>query len=205
MNAIRGNSCGTGKLQFVPATSLAALLFLVCLVLSPARLFSQVAPSAYERHINLWAGAEFSNFQPDYFPVGRLDGMGAYVDWSMNTFVAVEGEMRFLHFNTTSGESQDHYLIGPKVSTPHWEKFKPYAKFLVGLGKNTFPYNIGYGKYFAIAPGGGVDYELSPRFAVRADYEYQIWPSAPGVPGQTNNGMTPNGFSVGFAYRLFHR
>lgn len=184
---------------------MAASLLVVCMLLGPARLVAQTAPSAYERHLNLWVGAEYSNFEPDYFPVGRLDGAGAYVDWSLSTFVAVEGEMRFLHFNGTSGEYQDHYLIGPKVSTPHWEKFKPYAKFLVGLGKNNFPYNIGYGKYFAMAPGGGIDYQLSSRFAVRADYEYQIWPSAPSIPGQTNNGMTPNGFSAGIAYRLFHR
>jgi len=205
MNAMRANFRGTGKLQIVPATSLAALLVLMCMVLSPARLFSQAAPSAYERHNNLWAGAEFSNFQPDYAPVGRLDGIGAYIDWDFSPHVAVEGEMRFLRFNATWGENQDHYLIGPKVTTQRWLKFKPYGKFLVGIGRNTFPFNLGYGKYFAMAPGVGVDYQITPKFAVRAEYEYQIWPSAPGVPGQTSNGMTPNGFSVGFAYRLFHR
>ena len=205
MNAIQANSCGTGKFQAASSSSLVALLFLVYLALSPARLSAQVAPSAYERHINLWAGAEFSNFQPDYAPVGRLNGLGAYVDWSLNSNLAVEGEMRFLRFNTNWGESQDHYLIGPKFSTQHWLKFKPYAKFLVGVGKMNFPFNLGYGKYFAMAPGGGVDYELSRKWAVRADYEYQIWPSAPAIPGQTNNGMTPNGFSVGIAYHVLHK
>ena len=205
MNAIQANPGGSGKFQAALSASLVALLFLVCLALSPARLSAQVAPSAYERHINLWAGAEFSNFQPDYSPVGRLDGVGAYVDWSLNSNLAVEGEMRFLRFNTNWGESQDNYLIGPKLSTQRWLKFKPYAKFLVGVGKTTFPFNLGYGKYFVMAPGGGVDYQLSRRFAVRGDYEYQIWPAAPAIPGQTNNGMTPNGFSVGFAYRVFHK
>ena len=205
MNVIHGNPGGTGKFQAVPSASLVALLLLFCMALSSARLFAQTAPSAYERHINLWAGAEFSNFQPDYSPVNRLEGLGAYADWSLNTNLAVEGEMRFLHFNSNGGAYQDHYLIGPKLSTNRWARFKPYAKFLVGMGKNNFPYNIGYGKYFALAPGGGVDYELSRRFAVRADYEYQIWPAAPAIPGQTNNGMTPNGFSVGFAYRILHK
>ncbi len=205
MNALHAHSCGTGKLQILPVKVLVALLFLATVVLSPSRLFSQAAPSAYDRHINLWAGAEFSNFQPDYSPSHRLDGIGAFVDWSVTPRIAVEGEMRFLHFNGVSGETQDHYLIGPKMTTLHWVKFRPYAKFLIGVGRNNFPYNIGYGKYFAMAPGGGVDYQLTPRFAVRGDYEYQLWPGAPAIPGQTNNGMTPNGFSVGFAYRFLHR
>lgn len=178
---------------------LAALFFL------PTCLSAQVAPTAYERHLNLWVGAEYSNFEPDYKPTARLGGAGFYADWSLSQRVAVEGEMRFLHFNSTGGETQDHYLIGPKVALLRWVTVKPYAKFLVGLGKNNFPYDIGYGKYFAMAPGGGVDYELSPRWAVRGDYEYQLWPSAPDIPGQTNNGMTPNGFSLGIAYRVFHR
>jgi hypothetical protein len=41
--------------------------------------------------------------------------------------------------------------------------------------------------------------------ALRAEYEYQLWPSAPGVGGEPSNGMKPNGFSVGFAYKPFGR
>ena len=48
---------------------------------------------------------------------------------------------------------------------------------------------------------GTFGYRLSPRFLVRADYEYQMWPGYVGVKGQ--HGLTPNGFTVGVSYRLF--
>jgi hypothetical protein len=51
-----------------------------------------------------------------------------------------------------------------------------------------------------------VEYRLARRWTVRADYEYQIWPSAPGAEityPNPSHGMTPNGFSGGIAYRLF--
>ena len=201
---MRVTSPGTGKLLPAREAGVAVPLLLM-LLLTCVRLHAQVAPTAYDRHLNLWAGMEYSNFQPDYSPSDRLSGLGFYLDWSVNNHVAIEGEMRFLHFNGTAGETQDHYLIGPKLAWQHWDKLKPYAKILVGLGRNNFPYDIGYGKYFALAPGGGVDYELSRKWAVRADYEYQFWPAAPAVPGQNNNGMNPNGFSVGIAYRVLHR
>jgi hypothetical protein len=46
---------------------------------------------------------------------------------------------------------------------------------------------------------------------VRADYEWQFWPSFAGLPTynsttgtvvQNNSGLTPNGFSVGLIYRF---
>ena len=197
---------GIRKLLLSPATCLAASLLLASgLLLSPARVSSQVVPSAYGSNRNIWAGAEYSNFLPDFGRPQRLTGIGAYVDLNMTPRWGVEGEARFLLFNGFAGEAQDNYLIGPRITLLHRGKFRPYAKVLVGIGQDDFPFTIGTGRYLALAPGGGVDYRLSRRIALRAEYEYQFLPSAPGVAGEPSNGMKPNGFSGGFAYRLFSR
>ena len=67
------------------------------------------------------------------------------------------------------------------------------------------------GSYLAYGLGGTVDYRLSRRLILRADYEYQIWPSfagpvtysATGAPIYHNSGLSPNGVSVGVNYRFF--
>jgi hypothetical protein len=79
----------------------------------------------------------------------------------------------------------------------------PYVKALVGQGDIDFPHHFAYGRYFAIAPGGGVDLSLTGRWRIRVDYEYQIWPDAPGIPGLPSGTLNPNGVSLGFSYRAF--
>lgn len=92
--------------------------------------------------------------------------------------------------------------MGPRYSFRHGH-FQPYAKFLLGAGEMNFSASFAHGGYFAMAPGGGLDWRLSWRWRVRGDYEYQIWPSAPGIAGQRSNGLTPQGFSVGLGFRVF--
>jgi opacity protein-like surface antigen len=160
-------------------------------------------PAARGSGNNIWAGAEYSSFLPDFGPSQRISGVGAYADWNVTSRLGIEGEVRFLHFGGFGGESQDNYLAGPKVTVLRRGKFIPYAKVLAGIAQCNFPYQIGTGRYLALAPGGGLDYRLSHRVALRAEYEYQLWPSAPGISGEPSHGLTPSGFSVGFSYRLF--
>ena len=96
-------------------------------------------------------------------------------------------------------------MIGPKFMVLKRDKFRPYAKFLLGMGDDRFPFKIGSGTYLAYAPGAGLSYRLTRRIALRGDFEYQLWPSAPGIPGEPSNGMKPSGFSAGFAYSLLGR
>lgn len=169
--------------------------------LLPGQLAAQAAPAARGGG-GLWAGGEYSNYSPDFGPSQRLWGLGGYVDLNWNARYAAEAEVRFLRFNGYSGQYQDNYFIGPKITLFRRGNLRPYAKALIGLGKFNFPYQLGYGTYFVVAPGGGVDYRLTHRIALRAEYEYQFWPTAPGLGGEPNNGLKPNGFSAGFAYRI---
>jgi len=177
-------------------------MLLGALLLLPHLLQAQAAP-AVRGGQGLWVGGEYSNFTPDFGAAQRLTGPGVYVDLNWNGRYAFEGEARFLRFNGLNGQYEDNYLFGPKISFFRRGKFRPYGKFLIGVGKLNFPYQIGYGTYFAMAPGGGLDYRLSRRITLRAEYEYQIWPNAPGIAGIPND-LKPNGFSAGVAYRIPH-
>ena len=72
----------------------------------------------------------------------------------------------------------------------------------MGLGKIQYPFSIGSGTYLALAPGGGLNYRLSRRFSLRAEYEYQMWPGSPNFTNEPAHELTPNGFHAGIAYRL---
>jgi len=117
----------------------------------------------------------------------------------------VEGEGRWLSLNGSRGFAEYNYLAGPvyRMTLSEHRGFHPYVKCLAGIGIVDFPNNLAMGRYFAIAPGGGVDYTLNRRWRLRADYEYQIWPLAPGIPGNSASAMKPNGVTVGFTYRVF--
>jgi opacity protein-like surface antigen len=177
------------------------LISIAALALVPASLLGQAAPAVRGGIPPLTAGGYYSNFTSDFTP-NRLGGAGIYIDWNLLGRLGVEGEARWLRFNQEEGSYEDNYLIGPRYSR-RYGKFVPYVKFLMGAGELEFNLNQGHGGYFAMAPGGGLDYRLTSHLTIRLiDYEYQIWPSAPGG-GFPSNGLTPNGFSFGAGYRIF--
>jgi len=182
---------------------LLAGMVLVLLVGAPRLAFSQAHPAVLSGDRSLWAGGEYSNYKADFGPPDRLTGLGAFVDFNWNSRFAAEADLRFLHFNGYQGEHENNYFVGPKYTILRYGRFRPYAKILFGIGDIKFPYKIGSGSYFAYAPSGGLDYRLTHRIALRGEYEYQIWPSAPGIVGEPSHGIKPNGFNVGVAYRIF--
>jgi opacity protein-like surface antigen len=179
--------------KFLAAAALAIL---------PASLWAQAAPAIGGGLPPLSVGGFYSNYSNDYIP-NRLGGLGVYVDWDIfrKFNLGVEGEARWLRFNQQQGSYEDNYLVGPRYSR-HYGKFVPYVKFMMGAGELEFPSGFGHGGYFALAPGGGLDYRLTRHVTLRGDYEYEFWPSAPGG-GLPTNGLTPNGFSIGASYRIF--
>lgn len=181
------------------------LLLVLALTLSitlSRQLDAQAVPSATERRLTIWAGGEYSNFQTD-FESQRMGGLGAFADFDRTPHWGAEAEARWLRFGGGSGQTAANYLLGGRYRFPHpHSKVVPYAKFLVGSGVMKYPGGIGHGSYFAYAPGAGVDFHASRRISFRIEYEYQRWPAAPGFPGVPSHGLTPNGFSVGAAWRL---
>ncbi len=159
------------------------------------------------------AGAMASGFMPGdpNHPVG-LDpevkvyqpviGPGAYVDLHFTHWIQVEAEGRWMRWDGYGGETQDNYLIGPRVPVYRLgRRGQIYGKGLVGLAKMNFsdidPYKNG--SFTALAFGGSFDYKLTRKLTLRAvDFEYQYWPKW--IPQQS---LQPYGVSVGMSYRVF--
>jgi opacity protein-like surface antigen len=165
---------------------------------------AQVVPSAFKTARSIWAGGEYSNVSASFpYQSGqRLSGIGAFAEFNLNGRIGLEGDARFLHFGGFEKSTESSYLIGPKVYFLAFGKFQPYGKFLAGAGKIHYPYDIGDASYLALAPGGGASYRLSRHWAIRGEYEYQIWLNSPGYANEPKHELTPNGFHVGVAYRI---
>jgi hypothetical protein len=175
---------------------------------------AQVVPSAFARGLSVTAGGEASAFQPDYAGYGipqssstYLYGIGTFVDVRFNPWVQIEAEGRWMRFNQVDGIYEDNYLIGPRlpIYKLHFWRATPYAKVLIGYGKLNFENNNGWGRYTALAYGGGLDVKMSKRINLRLpDFEYQQWP---GWSEGTNSTYTlmPYGISIGVSYRVLGR
>jgi opacity protein-like surface antigen len=190
------------KLERLFCRSLPVLLAVLC-ICSPAS--SQSTPSAFAGPQSLWVGAEFSNMQAG-FPYGsnwRMSGIGAFAVFNWNHSFGVQAETNFLRFNSFNGENQMSFLVGPHYTFLHSSRWQPYAQFSIGDVRTRYPFDIGAGNSFAMAPAGGLDYTLRQHWAIHAQYEYQFLTNSPNFTDEPHFGIRPNGVQVGIAYRLF--
>jgi hypothetical protein len=176
-------------------------ILVLSMAFSAAAIYAQVVPSVNGGEGVLWVGGEYSSFDPDYGSY-RVNGAGASFDFNVTPKIGVIGETRWLRWGNDGGETQSDYLLGGKYRVWRFRNFDLDAKFVAGGVWIRFPEEIGSGSYFAYAPGAIVDYRLNRKFRVRGSYEFQFLPTAPNIPGQANNGLTPSGFSVGVEYNV---
>jgi len=165
---------------------------------------AQVVPSATGARPSLWVGGEYSNIQAG-FPYGsnsRLSGIGAFADYHWTRHIGFEGVARFLRFNGFENQTEDNYLAGPRYMTRFYGRWQPYAQCLVGIGKIQYPFHIGTGSYLAVAPAAGANFRISKRWSLTGEYEYQLWPNSPNIPGEPAHTITPSGFHAGLSFRL---
>jgi opacity protein-like surface antigen len=177
-------------------SALAAAL-LVCGVLlgaSASAARAQALPAATGLGGYISAGGGASVFQSDYGQ-RHLGGGFAFADVNPSWRYGVEGEVRFLRYNSDGQVTQTTYLGGPRVSLTQG-RIRPYVKFLAGAGHITLPFNYAEGTFLTYAPAAGVDYLVTERFAVRADLQYQLWPKFP------YGELKPYGLSAGIVFRL---
>lgn len=151
-------------------------------------------------------GAGFSNFSIDYGPGRRMNGITAWIDYYPQFLprklqgLGIEAEGRDINFarpSVLTKMRQDTILGGGIYSWNHYEKLRPYAKFLVGIGSIDFPSPNAYSHdtFLTSAPGAGVEYRLWRSVWVRGDYEYQFWHHTFG-----NDDLNPQGFTIGASY-----
>jgi Outer membrane protein beta-barrel domain len=186
------------------------------LLLLASALSAQSRASAYGSASSLEAGAEFSVFNPDFYCVSNdpldcggglplLKGVGAFGDYDLHGKIVfgAEGEARWLRWGGRGAQVESTYLIGPRFRAFEFRNMGFFLKFLVGVGNittNNYPGPDSLqGTMLVYTPGGSLDYRLTPRVLLRADYELQKWPDFAVLPPNTH-GLTPNGFSFGVAY-----
>jgi hypothetical protein len=177
--------------------ALSAFVAALCLASSVASS-AQTVPAGFQERIAIHAGGTASEY---YLQFGetRLLGPTAFSDIDIWRHYGVEAEARFLDFNQPQPQKYhaETYLAGPRYRL-NVGRFQVYAKGLVGFGVFHYTYGLGTDHVFVAAPGGGVDFHLTPRVHIRlADVEYQYWPETQYGP------MSSFGISAGFRIRVF--
>ena len=183
--------------------------FALCFFALSGMFFSEVLSAQVHESVvgssrHVWAGAEYSHFDPDY-GLTDLDGVTLFGDVNVWHNVGGEAEVRLLDFNKPAGETEKMFLLGPTYNFYRTYRFSAFGKFLAGAGTFNYP-AIGNGSYFAYEAGGGADYQFARRWKVRGEYDFDFMPSAPGIEltyPYPSNGLTPHGVSFGLAYRIF--
>jgi len=202
------------KIMFIAFAPIFASPVRVCraacamlLLLTLAQLANaQATHSATGSGQSIWVGGSFLNMNPA-FPNGtdvRMSGIGAFGEFDWTHRIAFEASMDFLRFNSYNGETQTAFLVGPKYIFLHSNKWRPYARFSIGSDRVHFPFELGDGSYFTLAPAGGVEYRFDRRWAVRAEYQQRFLLNSPNFSGEPQFGMHPGGFQFGVSYRIKH-
>jgi opacity protein-like surface antigen len=182
------------------------LVFAALLAAAALPLYSQVSPAANQGGVPLVVGAGFSDFSIDWGPGQRMEGISAWADWfpfrlpGVLNGLGIEAEGRDINFGRPAGiprMRQDTGLGGAIYSWNHYRNFRPYAKYLAGVGSIDFPPSGTYSHdtFSILAPGGGVEYRVWHHVWIRGDYEYQFWQHVFGF-----HDLTPNGFTAGVSY-----
>jgi hypothetical protein len=167
------------------------------------QLEAQVAPAASGRYARIWVGAEYSNFNPDW-GIPRLPGYTIFTDIALFRRYGLEGEARILNLTKPDGLTEKSFVAGPYYQAVRWHGLSANVKLLIGVGDVNYTSDIGYGSYFAYAPGAVAEYRVGRRWKARFDYEREYLPAAPNLgPGFPNHGLVPSGYSGGLAYRVF--
>ena len=179
----------------LPLRSCANLCIMAGLLLLAGRSAGAQARESAERGgTYFWVGGGASAYYMQYGG-GKNLGVTGYFDADSIRRFGFEAEGRWLEFHQNNNIHAETYLGGPRYHF-NMGRFQPYVKGLAGLGYFNFTYNYAYGRYFVIAPGGGLDYRLTPRLSVRADGEYQYWPQFTFGP------MSSGGLSIGLRYLI---
>ena len=192
------------------------ILFFSSLVLAAAVLpaHAQVVPSANGSRPSLSAGGVATYTQPyitgtnltngPLYKVGKsenhLYGIGGFVDYRMSRWLQLEAEARFERWNQYQDQSitENSYSIGVREPIHTFGRITPYGKALIGFGSGNF---LQSGRAAVYTLGGGVDYRLKKRLALRADFEYQHWKVTNETGASTP--LKPYTAALGFTYKIF--
>jgi len=140
--------------------------------------------------------------KPDY---GQDTDFGATIGADITRhFRLLEPSLEVRYTYSSGNNVNENTLMGGLKVEKAFGRLHPYADALFGIGNITFnhptifasgPYAKDNGPAFAL--GGGVDFDISRSFALKADAQYQSWKL-----GTEQSRLTPLALTVGVVYRI---
>ncbi len=173
------------------------LILTLALVTTAARAQAKYAAT---RAGDLQIGAGYTSANANYEYVhNRIAGFYFYTDFDFKAHYGIEGSFHQLN-DPNSAVYQRTFALGPRY-VRHYalgqRDLSPYVTVQGGAGVLNFPKYANLG-YAMLAGAGGVDFSISRRINLRAEYQYQDWFNAPG----SGLSIKPSMFSVGAAYHF---
>lgn len=164
---------------------------------------AQVAPAAKVSGIPLTVSVGISDYDLDYGPGRRMQGIVGRVGYELFHGIGIDGDARTIFMNTPpqlERMQQTTYLGGVFYEPQtHWG-VRPFVRMGGGIGVIEFPSGNPFytrDSYSVYAPSGGVEVPVMARLAIRGEYEYQFWKQYHGP-----RDLTPQGFTIGVTYAL---
>ncbi len=101
-------------------------------------------------------------------------------------------------------DKQRSFLGGLKVER-QIGVLHPYVNFLIGRGEIDYKNGLLRGSLLYLktvstvySPGFGVDYDVTPQWSAKADFQYQYW----NTPAVASGTVHPKALSAGVVYRF---
>jgi outer membrane immunogenic protein len=159
-----------------------AALFAVVLA---AFLFAAI-PAAAQSAFDVGAGYTYVRTNAPAGDCGcfSMNGANGWVGFHLGHGVAIVGELAVQHAGNIANTGADltltSFLAGPRYTVHAFGRLQPFAQVLLGgahASGGLSPSNSGFGSSnsFAAIAGGGLEFQLTERVAIRAieaDYYY---------------------------------
>jgi hypothetical protein len=177
-----------------------ALLILSFLILHSESLEAQGLPAASKEAAISFFGTysrvntDRSSQKDNGFTVGFA--YTRYLHWLLTPSLEVRAKV-------ATGATVSEKTFGGGIRVEHkFKNFYPYADFFGSYGKITFanPVTSGPRYYYddstVYSTGAGLDYDITPTWAARFDYQFEHWHTG------LKSTFTPQIFSIGILYRI---
>lgn len=187
---------------------------------APRVAWSQAHTTA-SRLADIQVGVDYTPYARSDYTINSIRGYGFYgtIDWTNHWGLAADYHQ--LNDPQPTKVYERTYEIGGRY-VRHYGLAHPYAKAMYGRGVFNFPadcrdkttnfpvacnssnvnpatdVSVGNLAYNMMVGGAGVDFHVTKRINVRADYEYQKWFSGEGLSG----GLAPQLFTIGVAWHF---
>jgi len=176
-------------------------------LLAVLSLFGATAHAQDTPKFDIFAGYSYLRLNPSTAGVSSFNLNGGSASIAYNAKSWLGGVADFGGYsngnilNTGINGTLSTYLFGPRVSYRHFGRITPFGEVLFGVAHASSAGTSGSDNAFAMALGGGLDYKLSDRFAIRpvkVDYLMTRF-SETGTSNQTQNNLR---VSTGIVFRF---